>query len=132
MTDSKYATLRRKLQQEKNLAKIMTYFFDHFADHQEFIRSSEKGRNEFIETVLPIVVRSVLGTRVTALVNLMQLYVPQQKMWHGSFLVGNSVGAFFYFEDLDMGLVGVSGGRLGSQLISARFQAKMFDLPKDE
>ncbi|GIV11071.1 MAG: hypothetical protein KatS3mg020_0562 [Fimbriimonadales bacterium] len=131
MTPEKFATLRKKLQQEKNHGAIMNYFFDHFADHQAFVRMSEPTRNELIETVLPIVVQALLGQRNVAVVNLLQLRVPSQQLLHGGFMAGGAMGAFFYFEDLDEGLVGLSGGRLGGQLLTARFQAKLF-APKTE
>jgi hypothetical protein len=46
MTDQKFATLKRKLQQEPNHADVMHYFFDHFADHQAFIKMSEPVSDE--------------------------------------------------------------------------------------
>lgn len=126
MTQGKFETLRRKLQQEKNHSAVMNYFFNHFADHAEFVQMSEPTRNELIETALPIVLQALLGQRYVAVQNLMQLRVPSQQMLHGGFMAGGAMGAFFYFEDLDMGLVGLSGGRMRGQLLMARFQAKMF------
>lgn len=124
MTPGKFAMLRRKLQKDRDLSKIMTYFFDHFADHQEFIQMSEPTRHEEVETILPIVVQSVFLQQRTALKNLMLLRVPDQQMLHGGFMAGGAMGSFFYFEDMDMGLVGLTGGPLGGQLVSARFRAK--------
>ncbi|MCS6919122.1 MAG: hypothetical protein NZM28_05075 [Fimbriimonadales bacterium] len=131
MTEGKFNTLRKKLQQEKNHGAVMTYFFDHFADHHAFIQMSEPTRSELIEMALPIVLQSLLGQPNVAVLNLMQLRVPSQKMLHGGFMAGGAMGAFFYFEDLDIGLVGLSGGRLRGQLLTARFQAKMFDLKSE-
>lgn len=127
MTDKKFAVLKSKLQQEPNHADVMYYFFDHFADHQAFIKMSEpvtdEDRLKPIHTVLLLNLQVLLGKRQVALIAPLVLSVPKHRLLHGGFLTeGMSAGAFFYYEDIDMGLVGVTGGSLGSQLLSARFQ----------
>ncbi|MFN3690308.1 MAG: hypothetical protein ACK4UU_05205 [Fimbriimonadales bacterium] len=131
MTPGKFAMLRRKLQKDRDLGAIMTYFFDHFADHREFIKMSEPGRSEAVELILPVVVQSLVGLKRVAMKNVAQMRVPDQQMWHGSFMVDNAIGSFFYFEDLDMGLVGLTGGWLDGQLVTARFRAKALPLKNE-
>ena len=133
MTDQKFATLKRKLQQEPNHADVMHYFFDHFADHQAFIKMSQpvsdEQRQKAIHTMLLINLQVLLGKPNVALINPFVLAVPKHRLLHGAFLTeGMSVGAFFYFEDIDSGLVGVSGGQLGDQLLSARFTLNLLPL----
>jgi hypothetical protein len=133
MTDQKFATLKRKLQQEPNHADVMRYFFDHFADHQAFIKMSQpvldEQRQKSICAVLLINLQVLLGKPNVALINPFVLAVPKHRLLHGAFLTeGMSVGAFFYFEDIDSGLVGVSGGRLGDQLLTARFTLNLLPL----
>jgi hypothetical protein len=133
MTDKKFATLKRKLQQEPNHADVMCYFFDHFADHQAFIKMSQpvldEQRQKSICAVLLMNLQVLLGKPNVALIDPFVLAVPKHRLLHGAFLTeGMSVGAFFYFEDIDSGLVGVSGGRLGDQLLSARFTLGLLPL----
>jgi hypothetical protein len=133
MTDQKFATLKQKLQQEPNHADVMLYFFDHFADHQAFIKMSQpvsdEQRQKSICAVLLINLQVLLGKPNVALIDPFVLAVPKHRLLHGAFLTeGMSVGAFFYFEDIDSGLVGVSGGRLGDQLLSARFTLNLLPL----
>jgi hypothetical protein len=46
-----------------------------------------------------------------ALVNLMMIEVSQHHFWHGSALInGKFIFTFFYFADLDMGLISVAKG----------------------
>jgi len=133
MTDRKFATLKRKLQQEPNHADVMRYFFDHFADHLAFIKMSQpvldEQRQKAIHTILLVNLQLLLGKSDVALINPFILAVPKHRLLHGAFLTeGMSVGAFFYFEDIDSGLVGVSGGRLGDQLLTARFTLGLLPL----
>ncbi len=125
MTPGKFAMLRRKLQKDRDLGAIMTYFFDHFADHQEFAQMSEPTRHEEVEAILPIVVQSIFLQQRIELKNLLLLRVPDQQMLHGGFTAGGAMGSLFYFEDLDLGLVGLTGGPLGGRLVTARFRAKV-------
>jgi hypothetical protein len=46
-----------------------------------------------------------------ALINLMMIEVSQQQFWHGSALInGKFIFTFFYFADLDKGLISVAKG----------------------
>ncbi len=60
-----------------------------------------------------ITLQFTLGQPNPTLIGPRFMRVPSEKMVHGGFqLPDGGVGSFFYFEDIDLGLVGVSGGSL--------------------
>ncbi|MFN7161732.1 MAG: hypothetical protein ACK4NB_01565, partial [Fimbriimonadales bacterium] len=59
VTPGKFNMLRKKLQNDTDLNAIMNYFYDHFADHEEFVKMCEPIRHEDLESLLPTVIRGV-------------------------------------------------------------------------
>ncbi len=122
MTPGKFNMLRKKLQNDTDLNAIMNYFYDHFADHEEFIKMCEPTRHEDLESLLPTVIRGVFKRPRVVLRDVVLLRVPGQNMVHGGFSIDGALGFFFYFEDLDMGAIGIVGGPLGDLSVAVRFR----------
>lgn len=126
MTVQHFAELKYRLQTASSHAGVMRYFFKYFGDRPELIQKSEPHHDELLEKVLMITLQFTLNQPNPTLREPRFMRVPSEKMVHGGFqLPDGSVGSFFYFEDIDLGLVGVSGGALGPQLVTARFKVKM-------
>jgi hypothetical protein len=54
---------------------------------------------------------------------------PNYKLIHGACMVNGKLGAFFFFEDLDMGVLSLGGMPPDTKVLHARFQA--IQLPND-
>lgn len=97
------AALREKVLTGKDFKAIMTYFFDHCADHPGFIEIGKRIEDPKLEQLLP----AVLGAarkQPTRLSNLLLIAVPHAKFIHGGFMVDGRPGTLIYFEDIDRGV----------------------------
>lgn len=98
----------------------------HFYDIQDYFLTltetniasieGKAGKNKVLKEVIGIILSQVCqnqdmieeGSKIV-MVNMMMVEVRQRYFWHGSGLVnGKYIFSFFYFSDLDMGMVSVS------------------------
>lgn len=100
------ATLKDKLQSAKDFGDILRYFFDHFGDHAEFMDHGERVTLRGMQQLLEMTVGSMFSKKVK-LGGLRILHLPEYRFYHGGFVAGVGMGNFFYFEDIQMGLVSV-------------------------
>jgi hypothetical protein len=84
----KLTMLKMKLMQEKELKDVMTYFFDHFGESEEFLDVSEPTRHDLVESTLAQTVGPMVGSKGKAiLVDFILLYIPQYDFYHGAFIL---------------------------------------------
>ena len=78
-----------------------------------------------------IILGEVVGVSRPTLVNLMMVEVRKRNFWHGSGFVSGNIFTFFYFTDLDKGLITFSNANGENLLIrlSAKTVAKKPDMP---
>ncbi|MFN8494686.1 MAG: hypothetical protein U0350_44200 [Caldilineaceae bacterium] len=120
----KLVSLKMKLVEEKELADVMNYFFDHFGESQEFIELSQPTRHEMLEAILAQTAGPLTGSKTKVVMhNFMLLHVPQQQFYHGAFLINGKLANVIYFDDIQMGCIAIamgSGGRTNFVRFSAR------------
>jgi hypothetical protein len=76
----------------------------------------KKSKNKVLKEIITVILSQVCLTQgmiekdaKIMLVNMMMIEVRQRNFWHGSgFVNGKYIFTFFYFSDLDMGLVSVA------------------------
>src|ERR671932_627323 len=95
----KLTTLKMKLGQEKELADVMNYFFDHFGESQDFIELSEPARHEMLEAILAQTVGPLTGIKTKVVLrNFLLLHVPQYQFYHGAFMINGKLANVIYFD----------------------------------
>jgi len=104
--------LKLKLISEPDFMVTMEYFFDHFAENDEFMKLGGPlpDRNHRIFEVVPRTGAELLTTYGVKLGNiaiggLRPIYVAEEQFIHGSLMLERYLIVFFYFEDLDVGLL---------------------------
>jgi hypothetical protein len=100
-------TLKKKLVDEKDFFKVMNYFFDYFGENQAFIDLGAPARHELLETILGQVGETLVGSPVV-LSNLRTLHLPEHKFFHGACTINRQMATFFFFEDIQVGLMAVA------------------------
>jgi hypothetical protein len=101
--------LKEKLQKEKDLGKIYTYYMDEFGDHEEFTDLGEQGENNFLLQVIAQVCQHLFGKAVNV-DGILLIYIPEYKFFHAPFFANNHIGGVIYFEDIQTGLLAASSG----------------------
>ena len=108
----KLNSLRLKLIAESDFSKIMDYFFDHFGENAEFHmlgRPLNDPKHPIMESV-PTTAGALLANtgaklKSVGIHEIRAISLPEHKLIHGSVTMQGHVLVFFYFEDLDVGMI---------------------------
>ncbi|MFH2007577.1 MAG: hypothetical protein ABI333_13410 [bacterium] len=119
MNDS-LAKLKSQLQRAVDLSAPWNLFHDELATQPEFLGRGEPAANPMLEQVVTTVGTKLLGREVRPQ-QLMAIQVEEKRFWHGVCQLGKGVGVFFYFEELDMGLLGLMRGLEAANVDLVRF-----------
>ncbi len=122
--------LRQALVSESDFHKIQDYFLTLTETNIQAI-DGQLGKNKTLKEVIQFVLGEVVGVSRPTLVNLMMVEVRKRNFWHGSGFVSGNIFTFFYFTDLDKGLITFSNANGENLLIrlSAKTVAKKPDMP---
>jgi hypothetical protein len=122
--------LRQALVSESDFHKIQDYFLTLTETNIQAI-DGNLGKNKILKEVIQFILGGVIGVSKPTLVNLMMVEVRQRNFWHGSGFVNGNIFTFFYFADLDKGLITYSKSTGENLLIrlSAKTVAKKPEMP---
>ena len=118
MNNKRFQQLKGMLKKGKDYDKVMGFFVDHF---EEVKVLSEPTQDPFIEAAVEAAV--VYMTGQSGLGDFLVHTLPESEFFHGGFRSNGHMGAFFYFEDIHMGLACVAYGK--NELRVARFKATL-------
>lgn len=100
--------------------KAFSYFLEEFAGDMAFVRASDPEQMPHIVAVLTSVVSKAVGNAVE-LEGVLLSYLRAHRFIHGNARAGDHVVLFFYFEEVDTGMVMLIPGVHGEAEI-ARFK----------
>ena len=98
------AGMKQRFIDAPDFGDLMQSFVDDFANDPRFLKLGSSVRDPKLEVVLGELAGQV-ANGVKTLDQVMLFRLPQYKFSHGAFFFGSWVGTFFYFEDIDRGLV---------------------------
>jgi hypothetical protein len=107
MNFKRWQELKQILTEEKDLSNIWSYYMDHFADHPEFINLGQRVQNQYIDAVVKTTCQQLFGQNVK-ITNSLLIHIPRHQFFHGPFQAGGRIGGVIFFEDIKVGLMGVS------------------------
>jgi hypothetical protein len=99
--------LQEKLMRETDLSSVWEYYMDNFADLPELVEMSQRKSNKFLEALIPQVCSQIFGRKVKV-TNLLLVTLAEHYFYHAPFFADGRIGAFIYFEDINMGMLAVS------------------------
>jgi hypothetical protein len=105
--------LKEKLQQEKDLSKIWSYYMDEFGDIPEFSDLGEPVQQESLLAVITQVCQQIFGKPIN-INDILTIYIKEYKFYHAPFMANNHIGGVIFFEDINTGLIAVTSA--GSKL----------------
>lgn len=117
----KLAELKVKLVTATDFHAVFNYFFDHFGENDAFMRIGEPKQNDQLQQVLVACAQPVLKQSVVAVRNAMMIYVAEQQFYHGGGMFNHMMANFFYFEDIDAGLLALADLASPGKTMIARF-----------
>ncbi len=118
--------LKLKLTTGTDLSSIFEFFFDHFGESDDFIAASKPRYNAVLREILGYTIGVMLQRSGAQRAEVTMLTVPKQQFYHGTIKTSDYLAPFFYFQDIDMGLVGVTEGE---NTMFARFSVQQVSPP---
>jgi hypothetical protein len=115
--------LKQKLINDKELAPVYVFFFDHFVDDPVFMASGDLLKNSTLETTVAHIAEQMYP-RSGRIHDVRLTHLADEKFIHGAFLLGNRLGVVFFFEDCGTGLIAIPEGRPSIEVKYARFSLK--------
>ncbi|MCI0399534.1 MAG: hypothetical protein L0332_24130 [Chloroflexi bacterium] len=112
--------LKKKLVAETDFYRVFNYFFDHFGENEAFLDLGGPTRHPTLEKIIAQVGGGLLGTRVV-LMNLLLIRLPEQGFIHGGCVLNGHVVNFFYFEDIQVGMMAIALSRKQGETKIVRF-----------
>lgn len=123
----KLSELKVKLVTTRDFHATFNYFFDHFGENHDFMGTGTPKYNERLQQVLATCAQPILKQSVIKMVNIKMIYVEEQKFYHGAAMINHMMANFFYFEDIDSGLIALAPSSLQGETIIVRFSLQMLD-----
>lgn len=121
--------LRKSLTEEKDFRNIQDYFLT-LSETNHQAMDGRLGKNKLLKMTIQATLSSLLDIEDPPMTKLMMIEVPKRYFWHGvGFTVNGYIFSFFYFADLDKGLVTLSLPR--GQVLSARITIEIRTSPTD-
>jgi hypothetical protein len=117
------ATLKERLLTATDFGEVVTYFFDHFGDHAEFIALGERCEHPFLEAVFSQV-GGQLFERAVKVSHVMLTRLAEQGFIHGTVHLENKLATVLYFEDIQKGLLSVLWSVSPSETKLVRFTGR--------
>lgn len=110
--------LKKVLVAEPKFYNVMDYFLTLTETNAAFLNESKEGKNKQLKIVILAIIEQICQLQNIVepdskiiLMNLCMLEVRPRYFWHGSGMInGKNLVTFFYFADLDKGLVSVTKG----------------------
>lgn len=114
-------TLKDKVLNGKVFQDSWDYFFDHFADSDQFLAMGRRVRNADLEKILEKVGQQLVAKPKARASNFLLIEVKEYQLYHGSFSIDNSLASFMFFKDIDTGMVAVARSMRNEDVSLCRF-----------
>jgi hypothetical protein len=124
-------TLKAKLVEADQFAKVWEFFLDHFGEKEEFIALGERlRRHAFLEAVFGQIGRQLFRCEEVLLENILLTHLPEHRFVHGGCTINGHLANVLYFEDLQMGVMSVVVSVSPSDMRMIRFTGKPVPLDR--
>jgi hypothetical protein len=107
-SDKRIQELKIKLVSATEFSDVFNYFYDHLGENQDFMGTGVRRHNSYIQQVLVACAEEVLHTKNIVVRKPFMIYLAKQKFYHGAIRFNETLSNFFYFEDINVGLLAIS------------------------
>ena len=116
---ARVAELRRRMQDERDLSRIVDYFDERLVTNDGFMSLGSSARNDILKSITLLAVKLVLAPGEPKLSTL--IHVPEFALWHGMLLFPAYLARTVYFDDVNRGVCTLSPLTLGTTTHHFRF-----------
>ena len=126
MNLSKLEILKKKMAEATEFSEPFDYFFDEFAEKEEFVDIGKRVSHSKLEQLIQAIGGTLVGN--ARFYDFMFIRVPKRQFIHGTCWVNGRLASFMYFEDIQFGMLAITPATRGGDTLFHRFSAR--DLPR--
>jgi hypothetical protein len=124
--------LKTKLIESDDFSAILDYFIDNIGEQPDFRQVGAPMRNAIMEESVAQTVAHMLNQTTPKIAALVILGFPNYHFMHGTLHMSDEIAVFFFFfDDINKGMVAVCGARDDDKMMFARFSAFPLNKPED-
>ncbi|MCV6637362.1 hypothetical protein [Candidatus Albibeggiatoa sp. nov. NOAA] len=121
--------LKQQLIKATDFRDPLNYFFDHLSASREFVEKGERIEHSLIEQVIAQVGQQLFGTQAQV-DKLLLSEIEEYQFIHGTCFVSGHVVNILFFNDIDMGLLGIA--MEDDKIMTARFSSATLSAASDK
>jgi hypothetical protein len=125
------ATLKSRLVGDKSFSGVWDYFLTNFAENPAFMAEGARTEISFLQGLLQVVAGQLFPGGAE-LDNLLTIRLGEHGFVHGGCTVNGRLLNFFYFEDIQTGMLAVVMGFSPPDTKMVRFSGRMMPRPPGE
>lgn len=128
---NKLQILKERIKTAKEVNEPVHYFFDNFADHEEFIAMGVQTEDKILDAILLGIGQEVFKKKNVKIQQKIYFGLKEHNFIHGPVIIENCMMSFAYFTDIRLGVFSV---HLPTQVMYGRMNAlslKNFKMPPD-
>lgn len=118
--------LKKLLAATDDLNRAFSFFLDHFGNDPAFIQCGKVAKHEMLKLVLKSVCDD-LFEKQGKVTNLKLFNAAKTKFFHGLCQMGGKTASFFYFDEIEMGMICIMMGPAFGQMSYVRFTTTTVD-----
>ena len=116
---SMIAELRRRMQDERDLSRVVDYFDERLVTNDVFMKTGSPASNDILRSMALLAVKLVLPPEESK--HSTFIHLPEFALWHGMLLFSGHLVRTVYFEDVNLGVSTVSPLKPGATSHHLRF-----------
>lgn len=116
----KLETLKEKLINCKDFREAFNYFFD-LTENKQFIDMGRQVKYPALKQVLEKVGQQTIGNSNAKPTRFLIIRMKKNYFYHGAYFLDNRMVNYFYFKDIDMGMIAVASPTAINEVLFARF-----------
>ena len=113
------AELRRRMQDERDLSRIVDYFDERLVTNDVFMRTGSPQSNDILKSMTLLAIRVVLPPEEP--LQSMFIHLPEFTFWHGMLLFPTHLARTLYLDDVNRGVCTLSPWKPGTTIHHFRF-----------
>ncbi len=121
------AALKLKMISATDFSEILSYFFDHLGEDKGFLNLGRGQNNTYLKQILLLAARKALNIEEIKTSELQMIHLAEFKFIHGGGFFNQYLGTYFYFEDIDAGLLALAHFPPTGRTEIVRFSCQVLD-----
>ncbi|MBI4853593.1 MAG: hypothetical protein HY819_17515 [Acidobacteria bacterium] len=113
--------LKEKIITATNFREPWDYFFDNFAENNQFLDIGKKVKYPELAKMLEKVSQQLLDNPSKKASSMLLVEIPKRNFYHGGYFIDNKLANFIFFKDIDKGMIAITSSFRSKEILFSRF-----------